>query len=89
MFRLKNDIEKIYEEKCDDDPNKYCPYLNMVWLHCDGEDDPDKENLGLVSRHTGLNKKKKTLKGLLLCFQVIFHFKNGCPLHNITLKIFI
>ena len=26
-----------------------CPQLNMVWLHCDGEDDPDKENIGPVS----------------------------------------
>ena len=27
-----------------------CPQLNMVWLHCDGEDDPDKENIGPVSQ---------------------------------------
>ena len=89
MFRLKNDIEKIYEEKCDDDPDKYCPYLNMVWLHCDGEDDPDKENLGLVSRYTGLSEKNETLKKLLFCFQVISHLKILCPIHNGTFLFFI
>ena len=26
-----------------------CPQLSMVWLHCDGEGDPDKENIGVVS----------------------------------------
>ena len=26
-----------------------CPQLNMVWLHCDGENAPDKENIGTVS----------------------------------------
>ena len=26
-----------------------CPELNMVWLDCNGEDDPDKENIGSVS----------------------------------------
>jgi sodium/potassium-transporting ATPase subunit beta len=45
---LKNDIEKIYADKCGDD-DAHCDYLNMVWLHCDGEDDPDKENLGEVT----------------------------------------
>ena len=50
---LKNDIEAIYEEKCvqggfrpDQGP---CPYMNMIWLHCDGEDDPDIENIGPVT----------------------------------------
>ena len=58
MFRLKDDIEVIYAAKCsgregtwgDDGYGlaKPCPYLNMVWLHCDGEDDPDIENIGAV-----------------------------------------
>ena len=26
-----------------------CPYMNMIWLHCDGEDDPDIENIGPVT----------------------------------------
>ena len=51
-FSLKNDIEKIYNDKC---ANKFppeqgpCPYMNMIWLHCDGEDDPDIENIGPVT----------------------------------------
>ena len=49
---LKQDIQKIYEEKC---VGKFppeqgpCPYMNMIWLHCDGEDDPDIENIGPVT----------------------------------------
>ena len=50
---LKNGIEAIYEEKCvqggfrpDQGP---CPYMNMIWLHHDGEDDPDIENIGPVT----------------------------------------
>jgi len=48
---LKADIEEVWSSKCkgrfnDPDP---CPYLNMVWLHCDGESDPDKENIGPVT----------------------------------------
>lgn len=54
---LKDDIEQIYADKCagkdwgEDETGlaKPCPYLNMVWLHCDGEDDPDKENIGSVT----------------------------------------
>jgi len=56
---LKDDIEVIYAAKCsgregtwgDDGYGlaKPCPYLNMVWLHCDGEDDPDIENIGAVT----------------------------------------
>lgn len=38
---LKDDIEKIYAS----DPLD----IAMVWLHCDGEMDPDKENIGTVS----------------------------------------
>jgi len=56
--KLKHDIEKIWDEKCvgfptsgfDENGNyRPCPYMNMVWLHCDGEDDPDKENIGPVT----------------------------------------
>lgn len=49
--RLKRDIQKIYDEKCLEnvDPLQPCPYMNMVWLHCDGEDDPDMENIGPLS----------------------------------------
>ena len=58
-FRLKSDIEKIYADKCTKNGTvlpwknslgepKPCPYLNMVWLNCDGQDDPDKENIGEV-----------------------------------------
>ena len=46
---LKNDIQKIYDEKCDSSSSEPCPYMNMVWLHCDGEDDPDIENIGPVT----------------------------------------
>jgi len=56
---LKDDIEDVYADKCagkeatwGDDYDglpKPCPYLNMVWLHCDGEDDPDIENIGQVT----------------------------------------
>ena len=49
---LKNDIQQIYNDKCE---GKFppeqgpCPYMNMIWLHCDGEDDPDIENIGPVT----------------------------------------
>jgi len=54
---LKEDIEKIWDEKCggytysgwEGETYRPCPWLNMVWLHCDGEDDPDKENIGPVT----------------------------------------
>jgi len=57
---LKSDIEKIYADKCTKNGTvlpwknslgepKPCPYLNMVWLNCDGQDDPDKENIGEVT----------------------------------------
>jgi len=50
---LKADIEKIWQAKCADKPDWStlgpCPYLNMVWLHCDGENSADKENLGPVT----------------------------------------
>ena len=48
MSRLKADIESVWEGKCGGDPENYCPELNMVWLHCDGETDADKENIGTV-----------------------------------------
>lgn len=47
-LRLKDDIEKIHREKCGGWAEP-CPYMNMVWLHCDGEDDPDIENIGPVT----------------------------------------
>eukprot|EP00088_Acartia_fossae_P014187 TRINITY_DN17568_c0_g1_i1.p1 TRINITY_DN17568_c0_g1~~TRINITY_DN17568_c0_g1_i1.p1 ORF type:complete len:361 (-),score=43.30 TRINITY_DN17568_c0_g1_i1:95-1177(-) len=56
---LKADIEQVYQEKCSGKEGtwgedqygleKPCPYLNMVWLHCDGENHPDKENIGRVT----------------------------------------
>jgi len=49
--RLKADIESVWENKCGGDPENYCPELNMVWLHCDGETDADKEIMGTVSYH--------------------------------------
>jgi len=57
-LKLKSDISAIWDAKCggyptsgwgDDGSYRPCPWLNMVWLHCDGEDDPDKENIGPVS----------------------------------------
>ena len=29
-----------------------CPWLNMAWLHCDGENYADMENIGPVSCQT-------------------------------------
>ncbi len=49
---LKQHIRKTWEENCRGrgfEIEDRCPELNMVWLHCDGEDDPDKENIGSVS----------------------------------------
>ena len=55
---LKHHIRKTWEENCKDSTGKWgdgtsyvdrCPQLNMVWLHCDGETDADKENIGSVS----------------------------------------
>jgi len=49
-LRLKQDIQKIYDDKCEGHfPGDDCPYLNMIWLHCDGENDPDIENIGPVT----------------------------------------
>jgi len=49
---LKSHITKTWTDNCrgkgSEIENK-CPQLNMVWLHCDGEDDPDKENIGPVT----------------------------------------
>ena len=58
--KLVKDITNIWEDKCaprgytssgytSEGLYKPCPYLNMAWLHCDGEDSPDKENIGPVS----------------------------------------
>ena len=49
---LKEHITKTWEENCRGkgaEIEEKCPELNMVWLDCDGEDFPDKENIGLVS----------------------------------------
>lgn len=49
---LKAHITKTWEDKCRGrgaQLEEQCPQLNMVWLHCDGETDPDKENIGSVS----------------------------------------
>ena len=45
---LKRHIRKTWEDKCRGNPalEDKCPELNIVWLHCDGELDPDKENIG-------------------------------------------
>jgi len=50
-LKLKQDIQKIYDDKCQGnlDSEQPCPYMNMIWLHCDGEDDPDIENIGPVT----------------------------------------
>ena len=48
---MKADIEAVWEDKCGSkgmDEYSTCPELNMVWLYCDGENDPDKENIGMV-----------------------------------------
>ena len=51
--QLKTDIKKIWEDDCAgynaSSFTRPCPEMNMVWLHCDGEDDPDRENIGLVT----------------------------------------
>merc|ERR1712117_99261 len=49
---LKEHIRRTWEENCRGrgrDLEERCPQLDMVWLHCDGEGDPDKENIGSVS----------------------------------------
>ena len=43
---------KVWEENCrgrGPQREEECPELNMVWLDCNGEDDPDKENIGSIS----------------------------------------
>ena len=49
---LKEHIRRTWEENCRGrgrDLEERCPELDMVWLHCDGEGDPDRENIGSVS----------------------------------------
>jgi len=47
---LKTTIRKTWEDNCKGtQKSEKCPQLNMVWLHCDGEDAPDKENIGTVT----------------------------------------
>jgi hypothetical protein len=51
VFRLKQAIISTWKEECEgrgDEKEQRCPQLNMVWLHCDGENDPDRENIGPV-----------------------------------------
>jgi len=36
-------------EQCIGVERQRCPQLNMIWLHCDGETDPDKEAIGSVT----------------------------------------
>lgn len=51
--KLKLDIAQIWEDNCV--PRGYvpggppCPWLNMAWLHCDGENYADMENIGPVN----------------------------------------
>lgn len=46
---LKTSIQTEYDKHdCGSIPGP-CPWLNMVWLHCDGENDPDIENIGPVT----------------------------------------
>ena len=50
--QIKDKIRNTWEENCrgrGNDIEQRCPQLGMVWLHCDGENDPDKENIGSVS----------------------------------------
>jgi sodium/potassium-transporting ATPase subunit beta len=47
--RLKADIQKIYDDKCDGRFEEPCPFMNMVWLHCDGETDSDIEYIGPIT----------------------------------------
>ena len=49
---LKHHIRQTWEENCANgtiEIQQKCPQLNMIWLHCDGETDPDKENIGSVT----------------------------------------
>ena len=49
---LKDHITQTWEENCrgrGTEIEDQCPELNMVWLDCNGEMDPDKENIGTVS----------------------------------------
>ena len=62
--KLKEDIARIWEDKCRPKNYPYdgfvggngtrtgylpCPWMNMAWLHCDGEDYADMENIGPVT----------------------------------------
>jgi len=50
--KLKLDIKKIWDEKCAPrgfQPEDKCPWMNMAWLHCDGENYADMENIGPVT----------------------------------------
>jgi len=49
---LREHIEKTWQENCAKKgirEDEWCPELNMVWLHCDGEMAVDKENIGRVT----------------------------------------
>jgi len=49
---LKLHINQTWEDNCrgkGPEVEARCPQLNMIWLHCDGEDAPDKENIGTVT----------------------------------------
>lgn len=47
--KLKKDIQSIYDHNECGSRAGPCPWLNMIWLHCDGENDPDIENIGPVT----------------------------------------
>lgn len=46
---LKTYIQAEYDSNGCGDRQGVCPWLNMVWLHCSGENDPDRENIGPVT----------------------------------------
>lgn len=49
---LKQAIISTWQEECQgrgEEKELRCPQLNMVWLHCDGENDADRENIGPVT----------------------------------------
>jgi hypothetical protein len=63
--RLKQTIISTWKEECEgrgQEKEERCPQLNMVWLHCDGENDPDRENIGPVIDAIGQLRSGRQVK---------------------------
>ena len=69
---------QVWEENCrgrGPEREEQCPELNMVWLDCNGEDDPDKENIGSISYTPWRGFPGNVLTKQL--FQIQFNFNSN------------